>query len=179
MFKKIGVTLLLAGAVFLAVPSAANAVDYVPVPADLGGEGTSQNAPGEAQEVVFDDTAFFASEEVRVTVDGEPTPELAAIKGSVSKIYTSGGAGGLKFKVIVPSTATASSIYQISAVGLTSNAIGTYVITVVTPDGEPLLSATGATISALSIWGGAGVLLIGGALITVRTLSRRKMVAAN
>lgn len=180
MFKKISVVILLVGAAIFALPAAANA-DYIPV--ELGGAGTAQNLPGGAQTVAFKAGAFTGGstggEQVEVTVTGEPTPSLGLLKSSVSRLYTADKDGALNFRIIVPITATADTVYSIAARGVTSGSVGTFVITVVSKDsdvGRALLAATGGPAPALLIWGSAGIAVLGAALLTVRRIDRRNRV---
>lgn len=178
MFRKIGVVMLLAGAALFVLPSAANAA-YVPD--NLGGDGAAQNIPGGGQTVAFAGGAFAGGsetgEQVEVVVEGEPTPTLGMIQAKVSRVYTADKYGALKFRIIIPVTATPDTVYKVVAHGVSSGTYGTYVVTIVSRDsdaGRALLAATGSTTTpTLVVWGGAGVLLLGGALLTVQRIGRR------
>ena len=177
MFKKISAVALLAAVAIFALPAAANAA-YVP--ANQGGAGTTQSAPGSAETVAFTAGAFTGGEPVRVTVTGDPAATLGALRAmaSASKDYSATTSGALSFAVTVPANAPANAVYNITATGAQSGNVGTHTITVVTADSKKGLAFTGGTVPAMIIWGGAGVLLLGIALLVVFGVVRRQRLSA-
>jgi hypothetical protein len=175
MAKKILAIAALALAVIFAVPTAAMASGYVP-PGNVSSSGGTTASPGQTQTIVFAAGSFSASETVSVTVTGSP----AATLGSTS--YTATAAGALTITVKIPTSATANSVYSIQAVGVSSGNVGTYRLTVVVADAAAAaprgLAFTGGTISMLIVWGGAGILALGIALLIVMRVVRRQHAEA-
>ena len=177
MFKKISAVVILAAASLFVVPLAANAATYVP--ANQGGSAMVTVTPGAPASIGFTAGAFVADETVTVTVTGTPDATLGVVKASVSKTYAATGTGALKFTVSIPTTATASSVYGITATGLKSGRIGVSTITVAPKDAAAKgLAFTGGTLPVMLIWGGAGILILGIALLVVFSVVRRQRLHA-
>lgn len=180
MAKRILAIAAIALAAIFAVPTAAMAAGYVP-PGNVSSSGGPTAAPGGTVTVTFAAGSFNNGETVTVSVTGDPAPTLAVI-GTATKTYTATATGGVSFNVIIPATATASSVYSVVATGNTSGNVGTYRITVAaasasTPVGGGL-AYTGGTISMLVVWGGAGLLALGLALLIVMRVVRRQRTNA-
>ncbi len=177
MFHKFSAVALLAAIAIFALPTAANAA-YVP--ANQGGAGTTQSAPGAPETVAFTAGAFSNSEQVRVTVTGDPEAALGVVRALASntKDYPATRSGALSFTVTVPTNAPANAVYNVTATGVTSGNVGTHTITVVTADSKKGLAFTGGTVPVVIIWGGAGVLLLGIALLVVFGVVRRQRLSA-
>ncbi|MDJ0351053.1 sortase [Cryobacterium sp. PH29-G1] len=181
MFKKSLATAALAVIAVFAFAPAANAVDYV---ADtLTTVSDSTPAPGEAVTVAFAATAFGAGEAVTFSAEGTPAATLSVVKAAVSNTVTktATAAGAVSVVVTVPTDATGA--YTVTGTG-TSGTVGTAVLTVVAADaGAPIavdngLATTGYNAPVLVIWGAAGVLVLGVALLLVRISVRRQHAAA-
>jgi hypothetical protein len=175
MAKKFLAIAALALAVIFAVPTAAMAAGYVP-PGNVSSSGGTTSSPGQTKTIVFAAGSFSAGETVSVTVTGSP----AATLGSTS--YTATAAGALTITVKIPTSATANSVYSIQAVGVSSGNVGTFRLTVVVADAGAAapggLAYTGGTISMLIVWGGAGILALGIALLIVMRVVRRQRAQA-
>jgi len=176
MGKKLLAIAALALAVIFAVPTTAMAAGYVP-PGNVSSSGGTVASPGQTKTIVFADGSFSAGESVMITVTGTPTASL----GSPS--YTATATGSLTITVKIPSTATASSVYSIQAVGATSGNVGTYRLTVVVADAAAGgnsggLASTGGTVPMLIVWSAAGILLLGIALLLVMRVVRRQRAQA-
>lgn len=187
--KKLIAAALIAGAAFVAVPTAANAAGYAPESA-----GTVTGAPvaGGTVSANFAAGVFAPNEPVRVQVTGAGAVTLGALPiTTVSKDYTSNADGSLSVRVTFP--AGGSGTYNLTATGATSGQTGTGFFSIVpaaaggtgttvgstggtgTP-GE--LAFTGGTISTLGLWAAGGALVLGGGLLVVRKSVRRQRDAA-
>lgn len=170
LIRKLLATAALVGIAVLSGPVAAHAAGYVA--ADLITVSGSQ-AAGSAVSVAFDDGAFTGNEQVSLAVSGEGSATLAALRAatvSTQKAATSDGA--LDLTVTLPSDATGS--YTLTAIGLSSQNIGTATFTVVAADGTGLAS-TGFDVPSALIYSAAGALLLGLALVvTLRVTLRRR-----
>ncbi|GEP28441.1 hypothetical protein CLE01_30390 [Cryobacterium levicorallinum] len=174
LFRKVLATLALVGVAVLAGPVAAHAAGYVA--ADLITVSGSQ-AAGSTVRVAFDDDAFTAEEQVSIAVSGEGSATLATLRSATvdtQKAATSTGA--LDLKVTLPNDATGS--YTLTAIGDSSQNIGTATITVVAADGAGLATA-GFDVPTALIYSAAGALLLGlGLVITLRVTLRRRATTA-
>ncbi|MDJ0376941.1 hypothetical protein [Cryobacterium sp. PH31-L1] len=178
MFKKSLATAALAVIAAFAFAPAANAAEYVP--AALTSVTDSTPAPGAATTVSFASKAFTAGENVSFTAEGTPAATLSVVKAATSNTVTkvASGTGSTSAVITVPSNAT--GIYTVKATGATSGNVGTAVLTVTAADAGTSkgLASTGFNAPVLVIWGAAGLLVLGGALIAVRISVRRQHAAA-
>lgn len=176
MAKRILAIAAIAIAAIFAVPTAAMAAGYVP-PGNVSSSGGPTAAPGATVTVTFAAGSYNDGELVSVSVTGDPAPTLGVI-GTATSTYTATSTGGLSFKVIIPSTATSSSVYSVVGTGETSGNVGTYRITVAGTGASTAVSNglayTGGTISMLVVWGAAGLLALGAALLIMRRVVRRQ-----
>ena len=174
MLKKLLATLALAAIAVLAGPVAAHAAGYVA--ADLVTVSGSQT-PGSTVTVAFDDGAFTDSEKVSIAVSGEGLVTVATLRAAtVNTEKTATSAGALDLKVTLPSDATGS--YTITAIGLSSQNIGTSTITVVAADGTGL-ATTGFDAPFALIYSAVGALVLGlGLVIALRVIMRRRAAIA-
>ncbi|WP_423917931.1 hypothetical protein ACPEEZ_09420 [Frigoribacterium sp. 2-23] len=168
MKKIIAAALLVVAGVF-AVPAAAQA--YVPSTAvSVSGSATA----GSAVTVNIAARSFTAGETVRFAVTGEGRATLAAIETvTIDKTATASGAASVT--VTLPQNARGT--YSLTATGASSGNVATAALTVVAADrgaaGSNGLAFTGSTVPTLVIWGAAGALLLGVALMVVIGLQRR------
>ncbi len=103
--KKLIAAAVLAGAAFIAIPTAANAAGYTP-DSDVSVSG-SYTAGGTAT-VAFTPGAFQDNESVRVQVTGAGAVTLGALPTTtVSKDYTANADGSLTVRVTFPAGARA------------------------------------------------------------------------
>ena len=183
MFKKSLATAALAVIAVFAFAPAANAAEYVSD--SLTTVTDSTPAPGAATTVSFGDTAFANGESVSFSAEGSPVATMSVIKTAVSNsvVKTASAAGAASAVITIPSNAT--GVYTVNAVGATSGNIGTAVLTVVAADAGTAavtddggLAATGVNAPVLVIWGAAGILVLGVALVLVRRSVRRQHTAA-
>ena len=180
--KKLIAAVVLAGAAFIAVPTAANAAGYAP---DSSVSVSGTYAAGGTAVVNFTDGAFQDGETVNVQVTGAGAVTLGALPTTtVSKTYTAAADGSLAVRVTFP--AGASGTYNLTATGATSGIVGLASFTVAPADaagtvatggsssnpGE--LAFTGGTISALALWAAGGAVVLGGGLLVVRKSVRRQ-----
>jgi len=185
--KKLIAAALIAGAAFVAVPTAANAAGYAPESA-----GTVTGAPvaGGTVSANFAADVFAPNEPVRVQVTGAGAVTLGALPTTtVSKDYTANSDGSLSVRVTFP--AGGSGTYNLTATGTTSGQVGTGFFTIVPAAGGAgtvgstggtgtpgELAFTGGTISTLGLWAAGGALVLGGGLLVVRKSVRRQRDAA-
>lgn len=184
--KKLIAAALLAGAAFVAVPTAANAATgYAP---ETAGTVSGNYVAGGTAVVVFNNNVFEAGETVNVQVTGAGAVTLGALPTTtVSKAYTANADGGLTIRVTFP--AGGSGTYNLTATG--ANAIGTAFFTIAPAaggtgtvgstgnSGTPgQLAFTGGTISTLGLWAAGGAIVLGGGLLVVRKSVRRQHDAA-
>ncbi|MDJ0338410.1 sortase [Cryobacterium sp. PH31-O1] len=177
MFKKSLATAALAVIAVFAFAPAANAADYVA--SNLTTVTDSTPAPGSATTVSFADTAFDDGESVSFTASGTPAATLSVVKAAVSNtvVKTASSTGAVSAVITVPTNAT--GLYTVTATGATGT-VGTAVLTVTAADGTPAkaLSSTGYNVPVLVIWGAAGLLILGAALVAVRISVRRQHASA-
>jgi len=189
--KKLIAAALLAGAAFVAVPTAAHAATtgYAP---ESAGSVSGTLAPGGTAVASFSDNVFAANEKVRVQVTGAGAVTLGALPiTTVSKDYTSTSTGSLAVRVTFP--VGGSGTYNLTATGATSGitvpgyftiapaAAGGTGTTVGSTGGTGTpgeLAFTGGTISTLGLWAAGGALALGGGLLVVRKSVRRQRDAA-
>jgi len=189
MFKKSVAAIALAVLAVFAVPAAANAAGYVP-DGNIVVSGTI--APGSPVTISFTEGSFTPGEQVSFTLTGENAAgaTLATFKSVVnsqSLVKTSTGTGAVALDVTLP--ADASGTYTTTATGLTSGTVGTASLTVAAADSGAGtgsgadtstggLASTGYNAPMLAIWGGAGALLLGVALVVVLGVVRRQRATA-
>ncbi|MGO1796482.1 MAG: hypothetical protein ACTHZ8_01535 [Microbacterium gubbeenense] len=184
MKKKntLGASLILAGALVVGAPIAAQAAPY-PVPAPTPA-GTVSIAPGATAPVSF--TGFAANETVTFTLTGENASgaTLASFVRfaveSIDTAKTSDGEGSVSVDVTLPADAVGT--YALTATGATSGISQTVTIdTGVATGGQPGpggLSPTGADDgSVLGILVGGGALLLAGGTVVTAIAVRRRQVA--
>ena len=179
MFKKSLATAALAVIAVFAFAPAANAVDYV---SDSLVSIAAGSTAGETTAVAFAADAFEANESVTYSVTGAQTAVLSIIKTNVASITKTAAAdGSSSVNVALPANATGD--YTVTA----SAASATYTATLdlIVADAAPLadtaddgLAATGFNAPVLVIWGAAGILVLGVALVLVRRSVRRQHTAA-
>ncbi|MDM7891953.1 sortase [Curtobacterium caseinilyticum] len=188
--KKLIAAALIAGAAFVAVPTAANAATSGYAPETAGTVSGNYVAGGTAV-VNFNDNVFAAGETVNVQVTGAGAVTLGALPTTtVSKTYTADANGGLTIRVTFP--AGGSGTYNLTATGATSGTVGTAFFSIAPAAGGTgttvgstggtgtpgELAFTGGTISTLGLWAAGGALVLGGGLLVVRKSVRRQRDAA-
>ena len=188
MFKKSFAAIALAVLAVFAVPAAANAAGYVP---DGNIVVSGDIEPGATVTVAFTAGSFTPGEPVSFTLTGENAAgaTLATFKSVVnsqSLVKTATGTGAVALDVTLPTNA--SGTYTTTATGLTSGTVGTASLTVAAADsatgagtGTSVgggLASTGYNAPMLAIWGGAGALLLGVALVVVLGVVRRQRATA-
>lgn len=175
MIKKITAVFALALAGLFIAPVAANA-SYVPgATIEVSGSVT----PGGTSTVAFSAGAFQPGETVSFTLTGENASgaTLAAVD-SKSLEKTASSTGAVNLNVTLPSNATGS--YTVTATGLTSQLIGTATLTVTAAGSgsgggnDNDLADTGFDAPAFVVWGAAGAIALGAALIAVLVMVRRQ-----
>ncbi len=179
--KKLIAAAVLAGAAFIAIPTAANAAGYTP-DSDVSVSG-SYTAGGTAT-VAFTPGAFQDGESVRVQVTGAGASRSARCRPRPSsKDYTANADGSLTVRVTFP--AGGSGTYNLTATGATSGVTGFATFTIA-PAGATSVAAngntgtpgelafTGGTISTLGLWAAGGAIVLGGGLLVVRKSVRRQ-----
>lgn len=179
MFKKSLATAALAVIAVFAFAPAANAVDYV---SDSHVTVSASAVQGEIAQIDFADSAFVPAESIRFTVTGSTGVQLAVVKAAVDTSLTKNATstGSSSLSVTIPDDATGSFSVTASAASATYTAT----LTVVAADaGAPVavdngLATTGYNAPVLVIWGAAGVLVLGVALLLVRISVRRQHAAA-
>ena len=174
MAKKTFAVIALAFLAIFAVPAAANAAGYVAADSiSVSGSST----PGSEQTVSFADGSFTAGEVVSFAVTGE-----GFATSTVTLAGTANAQGAVTFKFTLPSNASGS--YSITATGATSANVGTATVTVAAADAgtavgaEDGLANTGFEAPVLLIWGAAGALILGIALVLVLNVVRRQKTTA-
>ena len=188
MFKKSFAALALAVLAVFAVPAAANAAGYVP-DGNIVVAGAIE--PGATVTVTFTEGSFTPGESVSFTLTGENAAgaTLATFKSVVnsqSLVKTAAGSGAVALDVTLPTNA--SGTYTTTATGLTSGTVGTASLTVAAADSAAGtgtgtstgggLASTGYNAPMLAIWGAAGALLLGVALVVVLGIVRRQRATA-
>ncbi|MCL9664423.1 sortase [Curtobacterium albidum] len=184
--KKLIAAALLAGAAFIAVPTAANAAGYTP---DSDVSVSGDYVAGGTAVVAFTPGAFIGGETVRVQVTGAGTVTLGALPvTTTSRDYTANADGSLNVRVTFP--VGGSGTYNLTATGVQSTTIGRAVFTIAPAgtagtvgstgnSGTPgQLAFTGGTISTLGLWAAGGAIVLGGGLLVVRKSVRRQHDAA-
>lgn len=187
--KALAASAIIAGAVF-AAPVAANAATYVPptTPVVSSSTGASTVAPGGSFTVNFGAGTFTPNGAVSVTLTSTGTvPTDATIKPatfvaaqSAPITGTAGATGAAVLTGTVPANATAS--ITVSATDLATGHVVTATIAVAAAAGtgtgtaSSSLATTGTYISIATIWGAVGLVALGGGLIAVRVVTRRKGV---
>jgi PKD repeat protein len=177
VFKKSLATAALAVIAVFAFAPAANAVDYV---SDSKVTITSAPIAGETAVIAFAAESFAANESVTYSATGSEAATLSVIKTAVTKtlVKTASATGSSSVNVAIPATATGD--FTVTAESLSASYTVTLDIVAAsaaaaTDDG---LAATGFNAPVLVIWGAAGILVLGGALVLVRRSVRRQHAAA-
>ena len=182
MFKKSLATAALAVIAVFAFAPAANAAEYV---SDSLITVAAAPEAGESTPVAFNDGAFANGEDVEFSVTGSHTAVLSVVKTAVTSTLTKTAtdAGAVTVTVAIPAEATGD--YTVTARGVTSGIVGTATLAVVAADAgtaavttDKGLASTGFNAPVLVIWGAAGVLVLGLALVLVRVSVRRQHAAA-
>ena len=180
VFKKSLATAALAVIAVFAFAPAANAVDYVSDTAIV----SIQAAPvaGETAIVAFAANAFLANESVTYSVTGSHAATLSVVKTAVTTSLTKKASnnGSSSVNVAIPDNAVGD--YTVTA----SAASATYTATLdiiaadagAGADTGTTLPSTGYNAPVLVIWGAAGILVLGVALVLVRISVRRHRVTA-
>ena len=181
MLKKALAVLSIAVMALVAAPVAANAAGYVP----SGNVTVSGSAtPGGTVTVSFASGSFTPNEQVSVSVSGDTTVTLSAVKAAVLTTFTKAASASGSFSVNVTLPTNATGTYTLTATGLTSGNVGTASITTVPASGSnatlantgggAALANTGATLPMLMIWIGAGALILGVAIVSTLAFVRRQ-----
>lgn len=175
--KALAASAIIAGAVF-AAPVAANAATYVPT-ADATTSTTA--VPGGPFSLTFDNGDFTPNAALKATFTSTgPVPTtastaafLAATAGPVA-VGNANAQGGATLTGTVPANATADITVTLTD-GIYT-AVGTIDVTAAAGAGSSSLATTGTYISIATIWGAVGLVALGGGLIAVRVVTRRKRV---
>ncbi|WP_285026162.1 hypothetical protein [Plantibacter sp. ME-Dv--P-122b] len=174
MLKKITAVFALALAGLFVAPLAANA-SYVPG-ADI--VVTGNVAPGGTFDVTFTDGAFQPNEDVSLALTGEnATGATLAAVDTKTLVKTASATGSVVLTVTLPTNATGT--YTVTGTGLSSQLIGTITVTVKAAAagggaGNGGLADTGFNTPAFLVWGAAGAVVLGAALIAVFVMIRRQ-----
>ena len=175
MFKKSLATAALAVIAVFAFAPAANAVDYV---SDAKVSIVSAPVAGGTAVVGFAASAFASGESVTYTVSGSHAAVLTVIKTAVTSSLTKKAAvdGSSSVNVAIPSNATGD--YTVLAKSATKSYTATLDIVAADAGTSTGLPSTGYNAPVLVIWGAAGILVLGVALVLVRISVRRQQVTA-
>ncbi|MBG6214638.1 MAG: hypothetical protein LH475_06445 [Cryobacterium sp.] len=176
MFKKSLATAALAVFAVFAFAPAAIAADYVSNTALV----SIQAAPvaGETAVVAFAAGAFTANESVTYSVTGSQAATLSVVKTAATTSLTKNAAanGSASLRVAIPENATGK--YTVTATA--ASATYTAILDIIAADAGTStgLPSTGYNVPVLIIWGAAGILVLGVALVLVRISVRRQHTAA-
>ena len=181
MIKKAFAVVALAALALFAVPTAATAAGYVPKESITV---SGRSAAGATVTITFD-KAFGPAAQVTFGVTGAGKPvTLSVFKAATATLVKPADAeGSVALNVTLPSDASGS--YTETATD--GNTIGTATITVVAADvadadaaaaDDQGLASTGYDAPGLLIWGAAGALLLGVALVIGRRVARRQKANA-
>ncbi|TFD20147.1 sortase [Cryobacterium sp. TMS1-13-1] len=179
MFKKSLATAALAVIAVFAFAPAANAVDYV---SDSKVTITSAPIAGETAVIAFAAESFAANESVTYSATGSEAATLSVIKTAVTKtlVKAASATGSSSVNVAIPATATGD--YTVTAKSATQAYTVTLDIVAASAAAavaaDKGLASTGFNAPVLVIWGAAGVLVLGLALVLVRVSVRRQHAAA-
>jgi hypothetical protein len=176
MAKKTFAVVALSILAIFAAPAAANAAGYVAAD-DVSVSGTP--VAGGATTVGFADGAFTDGEGVSFSVTGSGSATLSVVKAAtVSLTKTASSTGAASVVVTLPTDATGS--YTVTATGATSGNVGTATLSVTAADAGASkgVASKGFEAPALLIWGAAGALLLGIALLVVMGIVRRQRASA-
>ena len=176
MLKKITAVFALALAGLFIAPVAANA-SYVPG-ADIVVSGNV--TAGGTFTVTFTDGAFQPNEDVSLALTGEnATGATLAAVDTKTLVKTASATGSVALNVTLPTNATGT--YTVTGTGLSSQIIGTTTVTVRAVAGGGAggtggsgLADTGFSTPAFLVWGAAGAVVLGAALIAVLVMMRRQ-----
>ncbi|WP_285043414.1 hypothetical protein [Plantibacter sp. LMC-P-059a] len=174
MLKKITAVFALALAGLFIAPVAANA-SYVPG-ADI--VVTGDVTPGGTFVVTFTDGAFQPNEDVSLALTGEnATGATLAAVNTKTIVKPASATGSVSLTVTLPTNATGT--YTVTGTGLSSQIIGTTTVTVRAAvagggAGAGGLADTGFNTPAFLVWGAAGAVVLGAALIAVLVMMRRQ-----
>jgi hypothetical protein len=152
--------------------------------AEAGPIPTFSQEPGEAVATPSpSETPTPTASSPAVERDDAPQVFLSAVNATEAWRATSGDCAGAPARVertTVTLPSNARGTYSLTATGLSSGQLATAALTVVAADagsaavgGNDGLAFTGSTVPTLVIWGAAGAVLLGIALMVVLTLQRR------
>ncbi|OII43516.1 hypothetical protein [Plantibacter sp. MMLR14_011] len=176
MIKKITAVFALALAGLFIAPVAANA-SYVP---NAGITVSGSVTAGGTSTVSFGDGGFQPGETVSLALTGENATgaTLAAVDTQTIQ-KTASATGAVNLNVTLPTNATGS--YTVTATGLTTGITGTATLTVTAAGSgsgsggnDNDLADTGFGAPAFVVWGAAGAVALGAALIAVLVMVRRQ-----
>ncbi|TFD66490.1 sortase [Cryobacterium ruanii] len=175
MFKKSLATAAIAVIAVFALAPAANAVDYV---SDAKVSIVSAPVAGGTAVVGFAASAFASGESVTYTVSGSHAAVLTVIKTAVTSSLTKQAAvdGSSSVNVAIPSNATGD--YTVLAKSATKSYTANLDIVAADAGTSTGLPSTGYNVPVLVIWGAAGILVLGVALVLVRISVRRQRANA-
>lgn len=179
MIKKAFAVVALATLALFAVPTAANAAAYVPKESIT----VTGNSAASATVTVTFDKAFGPAAQVTFGVTGAGKPATLSVfktESTATLVKTAAADGSVALDVALPSDASGS--YTVT--GTDGDTIGTATITVAAADAgtavgtDDGLASTGYDAPVLLIWGAAGALLLGAALVVVLSIVRRQKATA-
>ena len=175
MAKKAFAVIALAVLAVFAVPAAANAAGYVPEDKIVQ---NGQSAAGATVTITFGHGSFGHGAEVTFGVHGAGKPAtLSAFKAATATtVKTADAQGNVDLAVTLPSDASGS--YTVTGTD-TAGTVGTAVISVPAADTGAVntggnLAHTGYNAPVLLVWGAAGLLLLGIAMVVVLGIVRRQ-----
>ena len=175
MFKKSLATAALAVIAVFAFAPAANAVDYV---SDTLVSVSADSTAGETTAIAFAAEAFEANESVTYSVSGVQSATLSVIKTGIASLTKAAAAdGSASVNVALPANATGE--YAVTATAASATYTATLdIVAASATTADKGLASTGFNAPVLVIWGAAGVLVLGVALVLVRMSVRRQHAAA-
>ncbi len=176
MFKKTLATAALAVFAVFAFAPAATAADYVSDTAVVSIEAAP--VAGETAVIAFAADAFLANESVTFSVTGAQEATLSVVKTAVTTSLTKNAAanGSSSVDVAIPDNATGN--YTVTATAGSATYTATLDIVAADAGTSNGLASTGYDAPVLMIWGAAGILVLGVALVLVRLSVRRQHAAA-
>ncbi|SDN37919.1 hypothetical protein SAMN05216368_10586 [Cryobacterium flavum] len=176
MFKKSLATAALAVIAVFAFAPAAVAADYVSDPAVV--TITAPPIAGETAVIAFAANAFEQSESVKYTVTGSHAATLSVVKAAVTQSLTKRAEldGSSSVKVLIPDEAVGN--YTVTASAASATYTATLDIVAADAGSGTGLPSTGYNAPVLVIWGAAGILVLGVALVVVRISVRRQQATA-
>lgn len=182
MLKKPSIFVALATLALIAGPTAAhaqgNVSSYVPQDQVVA---TGSPTPGGESTVAFRE-AFLPGEQVSFAVTGATSVTLSAAQAQITTTLVKTASEAGSTNVVVAFPANASGSYSVTATGAESGSVATAQLDVVPADAgtgsgtgsSDNLAATGGSMNTLLVWGGAGALILGAALVMVLRTVRRQ-----